>query len=308
MTSIYAPTTRAHRILIALLAFALAVALAIVASVAPADAKDEKTYSVTVVPGSVNAGAQETYTVTFSNLLANTVTQRAGVFRIDFGAAGFAIDSSTGDVDSTLTVTNGRAWEAVSVSGGVVVVSAESGGERIRIGESVSFDVTATAPNSAGLRTLESAADQADHGNFRGGSAFDKLANADKPTINVVVVPTPCFGGCMIEEDTFDADLGCGATCSFLLGAVSGTTVADITVFEDGNIVLVLETTEKGPSPGSASVQVDINNDGDFDDEGEGPLPPCGVNGPPKCVHINRIHGNHTQYTVFYSGDPRFKF
>jgi hypothetical protein len=304
----FAPTTRANRILIAVLAFALAVALAIVASVAPADAKDEKTYSVTVVPPSVNAGAQETYTVTFTNLLENTVTQRAGAFRIDFGGAGFAVDSSATDVDNSLVVTNNRAWEAVSVSGGIVVVSAESGGERIRIGESVTFQVVATAPPTAGLRTLESAADQADHGNFRGGSAFDKLANVDKPTINVVSVPVECFGGCMIVESTFTADLECGDTCSYLLGAVSGTTVADITVFEDGSIVLVLETIGKGPAPGSASVQVDINNDGDFDDEGEGPLAPCGVNGPPKCVHINRINGNHTQYTVFYSGDPRFVF
>ena len=206
-------------------------------------------------------------------------------------------------MDNSLVVTNNRAWEAVSVSGGLVVVSAQSGGERIRTGESVTFQVVATAPPTAGLRTLESAADQADHGNFRGGSAFDKLANADKPTINVVVVPTPCFGGCTIVENTFTADLGCGATCSFLLGAVSGTTVADITVFEDGSITLVLETTGKGPAPGEAFVEV-------FDDDGNslGNLPPCGVNGPPKCVHINRIHGNHTQYIVFWVGDPRFRF
>jgi hypothetical protein len=303
----YAPTTRARRILIAVLAFAMAAAFAFVASAAPADAaRDEKTYSVTVVPDEANVGEAKSYTVTFTNETSNTVTQRAGAFSIDFGGAGFQSvtvnETATNPQSST-----GQDWELVSTAGGNVVISATSGGERIPIGESVTVVVTATH-NSPGLKTLDSAGDQEHHGDFNGGSKFDQPPKNGKPTINIVSVAIPCPGGCPIVDDDFTADLECGAQCAYLQNPVSGTTVADITVFEDGTIVFTLETTGKGPPPGSAFVEVDLNGDGDFNDPGEGPLPPCGTNGPPKCVHINRIHGNHTQYIVFYDGDPRFRF
>ena len=39
-------------------------------------------------------------------------------------------------------------------------------------------------------------------------------------------------------------------------------------------------------------------------------MPACGQNGPPNCVHINRLKGNVTEYQLFFTSgeDPRFRF
>lgn len=300
----YAPSHRARRVVIAILAFALAIGFALLATTAPADAKDEKNYQVTVDPDEVGGGSTHDFTVTFLNPTSNTSTQKAGTFSIDFGGSGFGVNSSATEIEDTLTASGGQDWDVISTSGGEIVVSAASGGERISVSQTVSFVVNATAPISPGLRTLATDGDQEDHGNFRGGNRF--TLKGDPATINVVAVPTSCGSECPLgEPGVWNATLQCSVACSYLIQPDETGTFAVFDVFasekdENGQlfIYILLETAGKGPSPGTAFVEV----------EGFGTLPVCGTNGPPNCVHIQRVAGNHTQYEVFWTEDPRFKF
>lgn len=468
----YAPNERVRRILVAVLAFALAVGFAFVASTAPAGAaKDEKNYTAEFTAPSaeptVVGGVTTDYVVKFTNVVDNTVTQKAGTFSVDFGF-GFTINAKP-------TVNAGtHAWEVVSWSNGEVVVSAQSGGERIGVGESVSVSIKATAPSVSQTYTVATAADQEDHGNFRGGNRFtttsvlrvtvvavdaggpysgnegSNIAVAGSPgvggaitgvawtasgpasctfansgaastTVNcddngnytltytvtvgttsasdtaeltvfnvapsvsitapaggaffdvgssvsltapfsdpgaadtftctidwgdgeeTVVDPatSPCGGShqyatgdektitVTVEDDDGGSDTEtvtitiatecnapctlsangkwtgnintCASPCGYFTTDPTGKLVADITVLTGGGLYMVLTTTDKGPPPGNAYVEVDGKR-----------LPDCGTNGPPTCVHIQRVTGadgkQHTQYEVWWDGDPRFKF
>jgi hypothetical protein len=82
--------------------------------------------------------------------------------------------------------------------------------------------------------------------------------------------------------------------------------LADVQVTGSTAFSLTLTSTGKGTNPGKASVEV-IDNAPKF----EGLLPACGRNGTEpitNCVHINRVNGNHTEYTIFFDDDPRFRF
>ncbi len=301
----YAPNVTARRILIAVLAFAMAAAFIFVSAVAPADGKgkDPKEYSVTVTPDSANLGVSTEYTVTFKNLSDNTVTQRAGAFSIDFGDQDFVVDSTLAEIEATLSNTSNRSWIVESISGDEVIISATSGGERIHIDESVTFKLLATG-TSAGPKTLETAGDQEAGGDFNGGSKFDQPPKFGKPQITVVQVATPCLTNGSNECEVNDpdgewkGDLSCIALCGFLINDEGGI-VADITVLTNGNLILTLTTTVKGPAPGKASVTVDGKT-----------LPDCGTSeNSENCVHINKVKGTpFTQYTVFWNGDPNFRF
>jgi PKD domain len=469
---------RARRVLIALLAFMLGVAFVVVSLTAPANAKDDKNYTVEFTspspPATVVGGLASDYVVKFTNAEDNTVTQKAGTFLVDFGA--FHVNSVT------INSASGHNW-AASVSGNQVTLTAASGGERIGVGENVTITVNATAPSSSMTYTLATAADQEDHGNFRGGNkfttesvlnvtvvavdaggpytgdegadiaiagspgvggaitgvgwdvdnharcAFDDSGAAsttvscddngsytltytvtvgassvsDTATLTVynvapsvsitapaassffdvgqavsltapfsdagkndshtavinwgdgstqtgtvnetvgtgtgtvtsshsyttggtktiavtvtdddggtntaavtITIATPCTAPCTLTTPQGEKWSGSIETCDdpqcayFTTGA-TGKLVADITVLTDGSLYVVLTTTDKGPSPGNAYVEADGVR-----------LPDCGTNGPPKCVHIQRVTGTdgklHTQYEVFWDGDPRLKF
>jgi hypothetical protein len=167
---------------IALLAFVMVAGVAFVGHSAPANADDDKDYSATVTATSIAGSATDTFTVTFKNEDANTFTQRAGSFFVDFGEAGF------GDVsaDSPLA-SGGQAWELLSDTNGLVVISAVAGGERISVGETVSVGVQATAPAWSLLggneKALATGGDQEAHGDFSGGNVF--TLQSTPPTITV---------------------------------------------------------------------------------------------------------------------------
>jgi hypothetical protein len=174
----FAPTTRAHRIFIALLAFALAVALAIVASATPADAaKTTRDFSAEVTAGNpAKGGKANTYTVTFTNL-GPTQTQQAGSFFVDFDDHGFSIES----VDNLVARDKdgfdlGLTWVVTSGTDTEVVISAFDGGNRIGILDTVSVDVGVIAPafipidGDPNHYRLDAGGDQEAFGNFKPGS------------------------------------------------------------------------------------------------------------------------------------------
>ena len=85
-----------------------------------------------------------------------------------------------------------------------------------------------------------------------------------------------------------------------------GNDVAFIEVTDDNDFRIVLTTTRKGPPPGRAFVEVDE----EIDLEDAITLSKCGKKGRngTNCVHINRVRGARTQYTVFYFDDPFIRF
>jgi hypothetical protein len=306
---------RARHVLIAVLAFLLTVAFAFAASAEPASAaRDVKQYSVTPRHENavtINAGTPTDVVVTFKNE-GPTNTQRAGAFFADFGAmnldvTGVRIAGCTTTCPSG-TASGGQNWVVVSGQGDdKVVISAFDGGNRIGVGETVSAVVTVTGL-AGGVYPIPTGADQEHHGDFNGGSAFDQPPRYGELEITVVVVATSCKTGdednCDLAGSGFTASLTCGAACSYLVNTAGSGLVADITINTDGSIYMKLTTTGKGPSPGNAYVQVEYP-------EGSGQyktLPSCGTNGPPTCSHIYRVSGNHTEYEVFWNGDPRLKF
>ena len=289
----YAPNVTARRILIVLLAFAMAVAVTFVASVAPADAaKDKKEYAAEVgtPPSSVAAivgGPGSGTTVTFTNV-SDTSTQLAGSFSVAFPSPDFTVTAAS------LTSSSGHAWSVLSTSGNTVVVSADSGGERLGILETVVVDVDFDAPASGSFQ-LTTAADQQAGGVFSGGNEF-KLVGPE-PTL---VIPTPCVAPCELGEDNVWGALLTCTDCAFIIN-LAGEDIANFDVLftgAEGTITIVMTTFKKGPAPGEAEVEVNGKI-----------LPDCGIGGEEvNCVHINRVQGNHTQYTVFWNGDPNFRF
>jgi hypothetical protein len=173
-----------------MLAFTLAVGVALLAGSAPANATstngDDKDYSASVTATSVLGSATDTFRVTFKNEDANTFTQRAGAFFVDFGSEGF-INVSVAESATNPRTSDGHDWELVSDANGLIVISAVSGGERIGVGQTVSVDVTATAPawslTGDNDKVLDTGGDQEAHGNFGGGNEFTLQGSA--PTITV---------------------------------------------------------------------------------------------------------------------------
>lgn len=110
---------------------------------------------------------------------------------------------------------------------------------------------------------------------------------------------------CEIEGEGYTGEITCEGSCTVGVNPNSGA-IADLGVATTNPFVLVIVTDDKGPSPGKASVEV-LDNAPKF----EGFLPKCGEKGTEpttNCVHINRVNGNHTEYTIFFDDDPRFKF
>jgi hypothetical protein len=241
----YESKSQTRQILIALVAFALAIGMALVGYSSPANASstngDDKDYSATVIATSVAESSTATFTVTFKNEDANTFTQRAGSFFVDFGQPGFAGVSVTEFVTNPRT-SDGHDWEVVSVADGLVIISAVGGGERIGVGETVSVDVEATAPawslSGGNEKLLETGGDQEAHGDFAGGNEFTLQGTA--PTITVTfdgqfancqqgvdcaTAPDGTVGSATAEckPDTAGADDGCGkdgvVAIDFLEGA-----------------------------------------------------------------------------------------
>jgi hypothetical protein len=111
-------------------------------------------------------------------------------------------------------------------------------------------------------------------------------------------------------ESFSDPNEDWSATCEGCSGSVvirePDGNVADVQVTGSNPFTIVLTTDGKGPSPGSAAVDK-LNDAGEFIKT----LPPCGKKGTEPttdCVHINRVNGNHTQFTIFFTDDPRFRF
>lgn len=100
----------------------------------------------------------------------------------------------------------------------------------------------------------------------------------------------------------FTGEIACEGECVVEVTSGEGQD-PEVTVATSQPFKLVITTEEKGPSPGQAFVE--ITEAGDKD----GILPNCGASGDTtNCVQIRRVQGNHTQYCVFFDGDPRFRF
>lgn len=177
-----ASISQARRGRVVALAFLLVTSVTVLGHTSPAGAADDKDYSATVTATTVPGSATDTFTVTFKNEDTNTFTQRAGAFFVDFGGEGFTNVSAT-----TPAASGGQAWELVSDAAGLVVISAESGGERIGVGETVSVDIQATAPawalSGGNDKALPTGGDQEAHGDFGGGNEF--TLQSEPPTITI---------------------------------------------------------------------------------------------------------------------------
>lgn len=292
MISIYAPTTRARRVFIALLAFALAVALAIVASNAPAEAKDPKVYTATPHE---QVAVNSSVALTFTNE-TETETQLAGSFSILF-PAGFV------DLNATVQSPAGTTWNVLSQTGdNPVIVSAASGGDRIGIGPANAVTVTVSWSDApSGTHRLTTDGDQQAGGVFKGGNDFNPLTSEDlHPEITVC--------GFTLCAANFNAEISCSDECDATVGGapVGQYEVSVEFVGKDddfkGLIIVTLTTTDgKAPNPGKAFVQVEGVT-----------IDQCGVSGSPpqtNCFHVNRAPpGKNLEYIVIWDLDPRFRF
>lgn len=322
MTNTFAPNERARRILTVLLAFALAAAFAVAASIAPAQAADAKFYTATPhTQGAVGSSVE----ITFTNV-SPTDTQDAGSFYLGF-PAGFVISNAVITSGTGGETNGGQDWEVLSGKNTLptnpVIISATSGGQRMPENDFVTVNVTWSAAPS-GTQLLDTKGDQQAGGVFKGGNdfkPFDKSAEASDLHPEI----TTCATSFCLAGEGFELELTCvDADCT----AVDESPPFDpkepfeATVVVDpktGTLVMVLTTIGKGPAPGNAEIIKDADNDGDFnvDDPNDltsidFALPNCGDAGTApvtSCVHINRVDGNHTEYTVFLTADdPRFRF
>ena len=135
------------------------------------------------------------------------------------------------------------------------------------------------------------------------------------PTTTTTIPTCEATLTCVVATAGFTGTITCDATCGVVTEEENGMVNENgdflrVVVSEDPEdpltFTIVMESDGKGTSPGKASV--DIDGASKFPN---GPLPLCGKKGTEpttNCVHINRINGNHTQYTVFFDDDPRFRF
>ena len=132
------------------------------------------------------------------------------------------------------------------------------------------------------------------------------LTDSATTTIEVIGFDVSCEG-----EGEVTCDIGLGEnftgfiTCDEFCGVNVNFGGDEVEVVSSNPFMIIYESVGKGTNPGDASVEVEK--------EGQDPffLQSCGKNGTDPttdCVHINRVHGNHTQYIVFFTTDPNFKF
>ncbi len=235
MTGIYAPTVRARRILIAVLAFALAVGFAVAASIAPAQADDPKQYSVTISDADEGPGDEvevdesppnRTVTLTFANVF-DTNTQRLGAALADFG------DTADLDVVSAgvPVAPIGKTWIATVDQGAntVTLQAASSGNDRLVEGESVSVDVsiaTASGTHPPTSFDIVTAADQqSDDPDFGGGNEFVPVP-PDDGIVHITVI-----GGieqtCNAEQEKCSTGQDNGASTDCIDCKADGVLIVD---------------------------------------------------------------------------------
>ena len=202
------------------------------------------------------------------------------------------------------------------------------------MGEPVTVSASFSDPGSADTHTCSIDWGDGDvtagviaNGDCTGSHPYDE----PRPTI---AIPVPYTVTVTVTDDDLDFDTASdtievfdvvceqGAECEIPLeGNVSGNIACIIgacttnveeggeedeaQILVDGGQYIIVIKVKKGPAPGQASVQVDKELNGTFVT-----LPACGQNGPPNCTHINRLKGNVTEYTVFFTfgEDPRFRF
>jgi hypothetical protein len=164
--------TRRGRAGVLLVLGALVATLALAAGLGTA-ATTAKPYSATVSPTSVGRGSTTTFLFTVTNLTNQGL-----------GSANVTVPSGWTLVSvGTQTTSPGRNWKTPTISGSTVQLRAQSNGDRLLTGESVSVQITATAPCSGGGTTWGVVVKQSNNFN---GSGNDFYLSSAPPTTALV--------------------------------------------------------------------------------------------------------------------------
>lgn len=309
MTVIFAPSDRARRVLIAVLAFLLAIGFAIAASVVPAQAGngDDKLYEAELV-SSTGTSAH----VRVTNL-SGTDTQKMGGIRLTL----VPVDGSGSF--SGLTLDSVSAYEASwtgSASGNVVLATAIGGGNRVAPqvdppSGTVDLIISWSAADP-GDYIVQVDVDQQATGTFKKGNLFE--GNNLDLTIAAVCAAQLCGEGfeanlAQCNDVVIDGEL---IPCELADGG--DTTVnADVIVTYGDNqtIILVVRTTDGDAGPPGSQREVEFFPSGSEDGDGQ-LLEQCGKKGADpvtNCFHVNRISDGNIEYTVIFTGyDIRYRF
>jgi len=133
-------------------------------------------------------------------------------------------------------------------------------------------------------------------------TTFEFVTGINSETITVT--PVCSEETCEFEdpEGDWEAEITCDGDCEITVNP-NGDDVANITVDSDDPYKLIVTTTGQGTPPGRAEVIVDAD-----DNEKDGVMEKCVGGNESDCVKITRVKGAHTQYCVFFDGEPNFRF
>jgi len=104
-------------------------------------------------------------------------------------------------------------------------------------------------------------------------------------------------------EGEWEANITCDDDCTVVFNDDNGD-LADLTVDSESAYKIVLVSTGMGTPSGLAEVEVS----GAVPASKNGILEMCTGGDTTNCVKITRIESPHTQYCVFFGGEPNFKF
>ncbi len=158
-----------------------------VVSVAEAAPPSSRLYHVTATPTPVLINSTNTFTFTFVN--ETNSGQDLGSVQVNVASSGFTVAGPTdaGGCAPTAVATGNRTW-AASIESGNIAARSNSAGNKLKPGDSLVVQFCATAPGTAGSRTVTTVAKPST--DLTGTSTFTNTGS--DPTIDVVLCFQPC--------------------------------------------------------------------------------------------------------------------